>query len=91
MGKTMNVGKVAKKAIKILGDTERSHHWDCEVDEHAFIASDVAELLSKAKTESDLKKVLKKIKEGDSFDCEADWHSEIMLEITDLITEALGS
>lgn len=89
MDKTLNVARIAKKALKILGDTEHSHHWDCEVDEHAFIASNVVELLNKAKTENDLKKVLKKIEKGDSFDCKADWHSESMSEISDLIAEAL--
>lgn len=80
---------IAKKALRILGDSEHSHLWDCQVDGHALIALDIAELLRKAKTDKDLQKVLKKINKND-FNCESDSHSEIMSEISELIARALA-
>ena len=88
----MNIAEVKKlstKALKIVGDTETPHSWDCQVDEHAFIASRVAWLLQNAKTRDDLARVLKKIKQGGGFDCECDFHFEAMSEVEDLIRRSL--
>jgi len=84
-----DIDGLIKKALDILGDTEISHTWDCQVDEHAFIASNVEFLLKKAKTEEDLKKVLAKIITGDGFQCEADHHFDSMSNIYELISDYL--